>query len=98
MFVPWAALNFRHPVTDLCEKGAERNRSRMTEEEAWAGKMTVFRAYERPTETVLSFKYVWRLPKATDKNWLAVIANIWNFRKSWSCMVSSGSYLGVGGR
>ena len=52
MFVPWAALNRYHPLLDLCVWGEERNRWRLSEEEAWAGVLMALQDYDRALETV----------------------------------------------
>ena len=48
MFIPWAALNRRHPSSDLCTRGADRNRQCLAEEEARAGAATALRDYGQP--------------------------------------------------
>ena len=40
----------------------------MKDEEARTGKVTAFWAYDRPLETVLSFKYLGRLLTATNSD------------------------------
>ena len=42
--------------------------------------------YDRPMDTVFSFKYLGRLLTETDNDCLAVIKNIWKARKSWFCL------------
>ena len=46
--------------------------------------LTAFWAYDRPLETVSSFKCLESLLTATNEYWPAVIANLHKFRKSWS--------------
>ena len=46
--------------------------------------MTALQEYEIPLETVLEFKYLGRLLKATDDDWSSVIDNIWKARNNWS--------------
>ena len=41
-----------------------------------------FRAYERPLESVTSFKYLGRVLTAADNNWPAVVGNLKKARKS----------------
>ena len=82
MFIPWAELNGHHPMTALCAHGVYGNRRRLDKEEDQAGKVTAFRAYDRPLETVFSFKYLGCLMAATNDNWMAVITHIWKARKS----------------
>ena len=48
--------------------------------------MTEFRDYERPQETVLSFKYLVRLLTETNENRPGVIANLWKSRNIWPHM------------
>ena len=47
------------------------------------GTVTVFLAYDRPLENVLSFKYLGRILMATKDDCPVVIANILKTRKSW---------------
>ena len=47
MFVPWAALNRRHPETSLYSWVAKSEIWCMEEEEAWAGAVTVLQSYDR---------------------------------------------------
>ena len=54
----------------------------MVEEEDRVETVTTIQAYERPLETVSSFKYLGRLLIATNDDWPAVIPNIWKSRNS----------------
>ena len=45
IFVPWEAMNGRHPVTVMCVEGVERKRRGQVEEEAHASVLAVFQAY-----------------------------------------------------
>ena len=45
-----------------------------------------FRYYDRPLETVSSFKHLLCLLAATNDYWLAVITNLWKARNIWYCM------------
>ena len=56
MLVTWAALNLRHPAMDLYVWKAERKIRRISEEEGRVGTVTSFWDYDRPFETVSSFK------------------------------------------
>ena len=58
MFILWEALNLHHPTISFYAQGVERNTRRLEEEKVRAGKVTEFRAYDWPLETVLSFKYL----------------------------------------
>ena len=83
MFVPWAALNCRHPLSDICAWGYKSKRRCLAEEETQAGAATSLRAHDWPLETVLSFKYLGRLLTAPDDDWSAVITNLWKAQNSW---------------
>ena len=50
------------------------------------GVATGFQAYDRPLETVTSFKYLGRLPTVTYNDWLSVTTNLQKERKSWAIM------------
>ena len=69
MFVPWAALNYRHPTTALCAQGVDRKMWRLEEEEAQAGEAMALQAYGRPLEIVTSLKYLGCLITVTSDNW-----------------------------
>ena len=84
MFVPWVALNQRLPTTNLCTQNIDRKRRQMAEEEVWVSAVIAFQVYGRPLETVSSFKYLGRLITAMDDDWMSVIVNLQNMRKSWS--------------
>ena len=84
MFIPWVALKHCHSKTSLCAWGAKRNRRRLAEEEAQEGTVTVFWAYDRPMETVSSFKTLGLLLTASKDDWPVVITNICKSRKTWS--------------
>ena len=58
----------------------------MAEEEAWEGAVMELWYYDRPLDTVLSFKYLGRLLPETDDDCPAAIDNIWKARKSWFCL------------
>ena len=84
MFIPWVDLNHRHPLLDLCERGSDRKRRHLVEEEAWVWAVTVLWSYGHTVETVFSFKYFVRLLTLADKYCPAIISNLWNTRKSQS--------------
>ena len=75
MFVSWMALNLRQLSSDLCERGFERKRRNLAEEEARAGAAAALRAYDCPLETVSSFKYLGHLLTATENDWTAIISS-----------------------
>ena len=54
-------LKLRKPVTDLYAWVEERKRRHLEEEEAWDGAVMELWDYDRPLDTVLSFKYMGRL-------------------------------------
>ena len=56
IFLPWAALNFHYPSSELFARAAESKRRLLAEEEARAGAVTALWDYDRPLETVSSFK------------------------------------------
>ena len=85
-------LKLRKPVTDLYAWVEERKRRHLEEEEAWDGAVMELWDYDRPLDTVLSFKYLGRLLTETDDDCPAVIANLWKARKS--CFFCIGSWVG----
>ena len=42
-----------------------------------------FEAYGDPLENVTTFRYLGRVLKAVDNDWLAVVGNLGKARKSW---------------
>ena len=84
MLVTWAAMNLHHFETALCAQGAERKIRRLMEKKAQEGTVTALQAYDRPLETVTSFKYLGHLLTTNETNWPEVISNISKYRKSWS--------------
>ena len=76
IFVPWAELNRRHLVMELCARGSERKRRRLEEEEAQVGEVMVFYVYYMPLETSSLFKCLGSLLKVTDYDWPDVITGI----------------------
>ena len=76
IFLPWAALNHRHPTTALCMQDADRTMRRLVEEEAWVGTAMAFQEYGSPLETVTSFKYLGSFLTATYNALQAFIANL----------------------
>ena len=86
MFVPWAALNRRHPETSLCLWGSETKKRCLVEEKARSGSVTELWAYNRPLETVSSSKYLEHLSTVNNDDWPNVIENIQKARNIWSCL------------
>ena len=84
MFVPWSELNKLHPNTALCARGAERNRRRLTDEEAQAGDETYFQAYSQLLATVTSFLCLLQILMSTYNNWLEVVYNLGKSRQIWA--------------
>ena len=68
MFVPWEALNGRHPAMEICSKGAERKLWRQVEEGAHASAAAAFQAYGQSLAIVLLFKYLGRVLTASDED------------------------------
>ena len=101
MLVPWRALNGRYLVTAQCAKGAERKLQRMEEEKMREIAERDFQAYERPLETVISFKYLGQVLMAVDSYWPEVVGNLNNEQKSWALMMRilgwEGAYPRVSG-
>ena len=76
MLVPRWALNFRHPATDQCVRGAEQKRRRLAEEEMQEILERAFEAYGVPLENVTTFRYLGRVLTAVDDDWLVVVGNL----------------------
>ena len=76
MFVPWAVINRHKTTTALFAQGTYRKSQRLVEEEARMGVATGFQAYDRPLETVTSFKYLGSFLTATYNALQAFIANL----------------------
>ena len=75
MLVPWVALNGCHPNTAQYEKGAERKRHRLTEEEMRGSTRWDFQAYGHPLTSVSLFKYLFQVLIALYYDWLTVVGN-----------------------
>ena len=76
MLVPRRDLNGRHPTTDQCSRGAERNRRRLAEAETKESSERAFEAYREPIKNVSTFIYLGRVLTAVDDEWLAVVGNL----------------------
>ena len=83
MLFPWQALISRHPVTAQCARGAERKRRRLAEADLRESLERDFKAYKEPLENVTVFRYLGRVLKAGDNNWLAVVGNLGKARNIW---------------
>ena len=86
MFVSQKDLNVRHLTTPLCQKGAERKRRCLADEEARVGDETAITKYGIPLAMVIYFKYLGRLLLEEDKNWPAVLSNLRKARRKWEWM------------
>ena len=69
MLVTWKAPNRWNVITDQCDKGAERKRWRLAEEEIRESAERTFQAYSRHLATVTLFKYLGWILMAADKYW-----------------------------
>ena len=83
MLVPRRALNGRHPATFQCTMGAERKRRRIAEAETRESLERALEAYGEPLENVTTFRYLGRVLKAGDYDWLTVVCKLGKARKSW---------------
>ena len=83
MLVPWRTLNRRHPATAQCDRGAERVRQGLAEEELRESTERAFEAYGTTLENVTTFKYMLLVMTAGDDYWPAVVGSLWKARKSW---------------
>ena len=84
MFVSHKALNGRHLATAFFQRGEERKKFCLEEEESCAGTELAITAYEIPLSLVISFKYLGRVLLAVDNNWPAVVNNLWRSWKKWA--------------
>ena len=66
MLVPCNALNGRHLDTAQCDRGAERKRRWLAEEELRDSTERAFEAYGAPLENVTAFRYLERVMMAGD--------------------------------
>ena len=71
MLVRWRELNVSHPATAQCDRGAERKRRRLAEEELREGMERAFEAYGNPLEIVTAFRYLGRFMTAVNDDWHA---------------------------
>ena len=83
ILVPRGTLNFRHPDTAQCARGAERKRQRLLETEMRESSEKAFEAYGEPLENVTTFRYLGRVLTEREDDWLAVIGNLGKAWKSW---------------
>ena len=87
MFVPWRALNSRHPTTEICRKGEDHKLHWLEAEEARAGSETSLTAYGQTLTAVSSIKYMGRVLSALDDDFPAVISNLRKLQKKWACLL-----------
>ena len=87
MFVSHKALNIRHMTTAFCQRGADRKRCRLAEEEARAGDETTITAYEIPLTPVTSFKYLGEILTAAEYDWPEVVSNLRKERSKWALLI-----------
>ena len=66
ILVPWSTLNGRHLATAQCDKGEERNRRCLVEEELRESLDRSFQAYGKPLETVTLLKYLRQIMTVGD--------------------------------
>ena len=57
---------------------------KLAEKEDWSGAKNSFWDYERLFANVMEFKYLGCILKATDDDWLVVVANQRKYRKKWA--------------
>ena len=86
MLVSWKDLNVQHVTTAQCDKGAERKRQHLAEEEMAESAERAFQSCSRPLVTVTSFKYLGRVLTAADDDLPEVLGDLRKVRKSWSRM------------
>ena len=84
IFVSHKALNGRHLATAFCQRGEERKRCHLAEEEARAGTELAITAYGIPLAPVTPFKYLGRVLSAADDGWPEVVNKLWRARKEWA--------------
>ena len=76
VFVPWEALNIRHPYTSKCTKGAEQKLWQLVEEEAHTSVAEAYQAYGRTLVVVSSFKCLGRVFTTSDDDCPAVVSSL----------------------
>ena len=83
MLVPRRALNYGHPATSHCARGAERKRWRLAEAGLRERLERSFEAYEEPLQHVKVFKYLGRVLTTGNYEWLSMVGNLGKARKRW---------------
>ena len=83
LLVPRRVLNWRHPGTSQCNKGAQQKRRRLVEVKSGESMERAFEAYGAPVKNVTEFKYLGRMLTANKNDWLAVVGNLGKPRRSW---------------
>ena len=76
MLVPRRNLNGRPPATAQCARGAERKRRRISEAETREIFKRAFEEYRELIQNVSAFRYMWRVLKAGDDDWIALVGNL----------------------
>ena len=84
MFVAQKSLNGRHLATAYCQRGAERKRNCLEEEEAWVGTEMALTAFGIPLTMVYSFKYLGQVLAVEYDDWPAVVRNLQHARQKWA--------------
>ena len=84
MFVSLKALNSRHLTESFCQRGVDRERRCLKEEEAWVGDEADIIAYGIPPALVTSFRYLGRFLLAADEDWPAVFSNLQKSHQKWA--------------
>ena len=77
MLFPRRYLNVRHPATAQCAMGAERKRWRLAEAEMRESSERAFEAYGELLDNVTTFRYLGRVLKAGDYDWISMVCNLW---------------------
>ena len=83
MLIPRRALTGRHPATAQCDRGAERKRRRLAEAETRESLEQAFEVYGELIQNVSEFRYLGRVLKIGDDDWLEVVGNLGKAQKSW---------------
>ena len=88
ILIPRRDLNGRHPATAQCARGADRKKRRLAAAETRKNSERAFEAYRERLENVTTFRYLGRVLKAGDDDWIAVVGNLGKAQKI------GGGYLG----
>ena len=98
MLMPWKALNGMHRCMAQCNREEKRKRRQLLSEEEREVTARDFSAYGRSLEMVTSFKYLGQVISEADKDWPAVVKNLYRARKFCSRMLPILSREGVAPR